>query len=249
MAFAFGDRPALKKFFAKDFYIGAALSHDQITGQEAAAIALVEEHFNSITAENILKWVAVHPEPDRYDFGPADQFVAFGEKHGMFIVGHTLVWHQQTPAWFFRSPGGGPPSRELALARLRHLKGREEGKPISVLVSGPEMIERLCRSVSPLARRLMAAHWPGPLTLVLPARKELPRALLADFGGPVTATSANRAGEPPVTTAEAVEEIFDGRCLVIHGGATTGGAPSTVARVRGGKVEILRSGALRIEVD
>jgi L-threonylcarbamoyladenylate synthase len=157
---------------------------------------------------------------------------------------------------------------ELALVRLRQLKGRDAGKPISVLVAGPEMLEGLCKNVPPLARRLMTAYWPGPLTLVLPARRDLPRPLVSDgcvavrdsshptaralvaaFGGPVTATSANPAGEPPATTPERVEEMFEARCRVIHGGVTIGGSPSTVARVRGGRVEILRQGALRIEVD
>jgi L-threonylcarbamoyladenylate synthase len=157
---------------------------------------------------------------------------------------------------------------ELALVRLRQLKGRDAGKAISVLVSGPEMLDRLCRVVPPLARRLMAAYWPGPLTLVLPARKDLPRplvsegcvavresphptalALVAAFGSPVTATSANPAGEPPATTPEVVEEMFEGRCRVIHGGTTLGGFASTVARVRGGRLEILRQGALRIQLE
>lgn len=157
---------------------------------------------------------------------------------------------------------------ELALARLRHLKGRDASKPISVLVSGPEMLERLCKTLPPLARRLIAEYWPGPLTLALPARKDLPRALVSDgcvavresshptaealvnaFGSPVTTTSANPGGEPPATTPEQVEEMFEGRCRVIHGGVTLGGAPTTLARVRGGKVEILRQGALRIEME
>lgn len=157
---------------------------------------------------------------------------------------------------------------ELALVRLRQLKGRDADKPISVLVSGRAMLDRLCGSISPLARRLMEAYWPGPLTLVLPARRGLPRPLLSDgyiavresshptaqalvaaFGGPITATSANPAGEPPATTPESVEEMFEGRCRVLHGGTTVGGAASTVARVRGSRVEILRQGALRIEVD
>jgi L-threonylcarbamoyladenylate synthase len=157
---------------------------------------------------------------------------------------------------------------ELALARLRHLKGRDANKPISVLVSGPEMLDRLCKTLPPLARRLIAAYWPGPLTLALPARKDLPRALVSEgcvavresshptaealvnaFGNPVTTTSANPGGEPPATTPEQVEEMFEGRCRVIHGGVTMGGAPTTLARVRGGKVEILRQGALHIEVD
>lgn len=157
---------------------------------------------------------------------------------------------------------------ELALARLRHLKGRDANKPISVLVSGPDMLDRLCKTLTPLARRLIAAYWPGPLTLALPARKDLPRALVSEgcvavresshptaealvtaFGSPVTTTSANPGGEPPATTPEQVEEMFEGRCRVIHGGVTLGGAPTTLARVRGGKVEILRQGALRIEVE
>ena len=157
---------------------------------------------------------------------------------------------------------------ELALARLRHLKGRDANKPISVLVSGPEMLERLCKTLPPLARRLIDAYWPGPLTLALPARKGLPPSLVSDgcvavresshptaealvtaFGSPVTTTSANPGGEPPATTPEEVEEMFEGRCRVIHGGVTLGGAPTTLARVRGGRVEILRQGALRIEVE
>jgi L-threonylcarbamoyladenylate synthase len=156
---------------------------------------------------------------------------------------------------------------ELALVRLRQLKGRDANKPISVLVNGPEMLDRLCKTVSPLARRLMAEYWPGPLTLVLPARRNLPRPLVSDgyvavresshptagalvtaFGGPVTATSANQSGDPPATTPEVVEEMFEGRCRVIHGGVTVGGAPSTVARVHGARVEIVRQGVLHIEV-
>jgi L-threonylcarbamoyladenylate synthase len=153
---------------------------------------------------------------------------------------------------------------ELALARLRQLKGREE-KAISVLVLGDAMIEGLCPDVPEVARQLMKRHWPGPLTIALPARPGLPaplvaegciairesphptaRALLAAFGGPITATSANPSGGPPASTPEAVEEAFEGRCRVLHGGTTPGGAPSTLVRVRGSRVEILRQGALEI---
>ena len=157
---------------------------------------------------------------------------------------------------------------ELALARLRHLKGRDANKPISVLVAGAAMLDRLCQPLSARAKALIERFWPGPLTLVLPARDDLPTplvsdgcvavresphptalALVASFGGPVTATSANPAGEPPATTPESVEEMFPGRCRVIHGGPTTGGAPSTVARVRGDRLEILRPGVIYIEGD
>jgi L-threonylcarbamoyladenylate synthase len=155
---------------------------------------------------------------------------------------------------------------ELALARLRVLKGRDADKPISVLVKGPEMLNRLCVRISPLARELMRRYWPGPLTLALPARRGLPASLVSDgcvavrdsphptasalvesFGAPVTTTSANLAGEPAATTPEAVEEMFEGRCRVIHGGVTVGGAPSTLARVRGDRIEILRQGVLQLD--
>jgi L-threonylcarbamoyladenylate synthase len=156
---------------------------------------------------------------------------------------------------------------ELALARLRALKGRD-GKAISVLVDGPAMLESVCSVVPPLAAALMRRYWPGALTIALPAQSGLPSALVEDgfiavrqsshptaqalvagLGRPLTTTSANRAGEPPATTDEAVEEIFAGRCRVLHGGATAGGAPSTLVRVRGSKLEILRRGAIEIDPD
>jgi endo-1,4-beta-xylanase len=135
ITFAFAERPALKKVFEKDFYVGAALSYNQISGKEPAALALVEEQFNSITPENILKWEHVHPEPDKYNFEPADKFVALGEKNEMFIVGHTLVWHNQTPSWVFEDGSGKPVDRETLLKRMRdhimtvagHYKGRING--------------------------------------------------------------------------------------------------------------------------
>ena len=110
--------PALKEVFKDDFRVGAALSLEQIFGREPDAVALVERHFNSITPENILKWEEVHPEPDRYNFEPADRYVAFGEKHGMHIVGHTLVWFYQTPAWVFQDKSGKPLSRATLLDRM-----------------------------------------------------------------------------------------------------------------------------------
>lgn len=157
---------------------------------------------------------------------------------------------------------GVDPFNAAALERLRALKGRGE-KAISMLIEGPEMLARLVADVSPRAQALMARHWPGALTLALPARAGLPEALVSDgcvairqsphpvaralvsaFGGPVTTTSANRSGEPPATTAAAVRAALGDGCHVLDGGATAGGAPSTLARVRGDAVEILRAGAV-----
>lgn len=153
---------------------------------------------------------------------------------------------------------------ELALTRLRVIKGRDE-KAISVLIEGDEMLARLCVEVPPRAVALMRRHWPGALTIALPARAGLPAALISDgcvavrqsshpiaralcagFGGPITTTSANRAGEPPAASAEAARQALGGACHILDGGATAGGAPSTLVRVRGERVEILRRGAIEI---
>jgi L-threonylcarbamoyladenylate synthase len=156
---------------------------------------------------------------------------------------------------------------EVALERLRNVKGRGE-KAVSVLIEGETMLARLCAEIPPAAIELMRRHWPGALTIALPARPGLPaalvsdgcvavrqsphplaRALVAGLGGPVTTTSANRAGEPPATTAAAVTAALGSGCHLLDGGATTGGAPSTLVRVRGDAVEILRRGAVEISPD
>jgi len=110
--------PALKDAFKEHFQVGAALNRSHVTGtgggrrgQELVEkdIALTKQQFNQITAENDMKWQLIHPREgaDGYDFGPADALVEFGEKHGMYLVGHTLVWHSQTPNWVFA--GTNPP--------------------------------------------------------------------------------------------------------------------------------------------
>jgi endo-1,4-beta-xylanase len=113
------QQPSLKTVFKNDFRIGAALNKRQFFETDARGAEIVKTHFNSITSENVLKWALVHPEPDRYDFQAPDRFVEFGEKHGMFIVGHTLVWHNQTPRWVFQDVKGAPVSRDELIKRLR----------------------------------------------------------------------------------------------------------------------------------
>jgi endo-1,4-beta-xylanase len=97
-----------------------------VDGHDARSLAIATEQFNSITPENLLKWGPVHPDPGRFDFAAADRFVALGQRHGMFIVGHTLVWHQQTPAWVFAG------DRDTLLARMREhittVVGRYRGR-------------------------------------------------------------------------------------------------------------------------
>lgn len=93
------DSASLKTAFQDDFLIGAALNATQIREEDPKAKALIEREFNSITPENIMKWMHIHPARDSFNFGLPDRFVALGEKHNMFIVGHTLVWHSQLAPW------------------------------------------------------------------------------------------------------------------------------------------------------
>jgi len=122
----------LKDAFRDAFRVGAALNENQFSERDSRGAALVATQFNTITPENALKWEHVHPQPGTYDFGPSDQYVAFGEKHGMFVIGHTLVWHSQTPRWVFQDATGKPVSRDTLLARMRdHIHsvvGRYKGR-------------------------------------------------------------------------------------------------------------------------
>lgn len=126
------DHPILKDAFQNDFYIGAALDVGQISGKEPVAMEVVARHFNTITPENIMKWEEIHPEPGSYNFEPSDQFIAFGEKHKMHIIGHNLIWFHQTPDWVFQDESGKPLNREALLERMKEhifmVMGRYKGR-------------------------------------------------------------------------------------------------------------------------
>jgi endo-1,4-beta-xylanase len=112
-------QPTLKDAFKKDFLVGAALNESVFTEQNAAEAALVKQQFNSISPENCLKWESVHPEPGKFDFSLADRYVEFGQKNKMFIIGHNLIWHSQTPRWVFQDANGNSISRDALIARMR----------------------------------------------------------------------------------------------------------------------------------
>jgi len=111
----------LKDVFKDDFMIGVALNQRQFTEQDTNGAVLVKRQFNAISPENVMKWESIHPRPgaDGYSFDAADRYVEFGEKNGMFIVGHTLVWHGQTPRWVFQGEGTNAATREVLLERMR----------------------------------------------------------------------------------------------------------------------------------
>src|SRR5271165_4951710 len=96
----------LKDAYRDSFHVGVAINEAQITGTDARGAAIAAAQFDSISPENALKWERIHPKPDTYHFELADRYVAFGEQHHMFIVGHTLVWHSQVPDWVFRDDKG-----------------------------------------------------------------------------------------------------------------------------------------------
>jgi L-threonylcarbamoyladenylate synthase len=154
-----------------------------------------------------------------------------------------------------------------AVRRVFEIKGRPDGKPVLVLVDSVAMLDAVALEVSPRARTLMAAHWPGALTLVFRARSEVPaevtagtgtvgvrlsahavaRALVTALGQPITAPSANPSGSTPPTTGAAVLAHFGGRLdLLLDGGATTGGEPSTVLDVTVDPPRVVRAGAVRL---
>jgi alpha-glucuronidase len=125
------DEPSIARLLSP-VVVGTAVNARQSDGQDASASAIVSQHFTAITAENLLKWVHIHPQPDRFAFEPADRFVAFGEALKLTVIGHTLVWHRQTPAWVFAGADGRPADRETLLARMRaHIRavvGRYRGR-------------------------------------------------------------------------------------------------------------------------
>jgi endo-1,4-beta-xylanase len=126
------NEPALKDVFKKYFTIGAALNGNVVSGKDPKSAAIVEKHFNTVTPENAMKWVVIHPEPNRFDFEAADRLVAFGQKKNMFIIGHTLVWQNQIPRWAFMDDSGKLLSRDAMLARMKDhiftIVGRYKGK-------------------------------------------------------------------------------------------------------------------------
>lgn len=155
------------------------------------------------------------------------------------------------------------PFSETALTRLFALKKRPAAKPILTLIDSEARLIRMTTEIPAVYRVLMASFWPGPLTLLFRARPELSgwltggsgtvgvrisplpaaRQLAAESGGIITATSANLSGRPPAATAaEAAAQLGDGPDLILDGGPTPGGRPSTILTVEQGEPVLLREG-------
>jgi L-threonylcarbamoyladenylate synthase len=154
-----------------------------------------------------------------------------------------------------------------AVARVFALKGRTAEAALPLIAGSVAQVEQSCGTLSAAARRLAAAYWPGPLSLILDAPPEVAPAvhgatgtvairvpahplarLLAEIVGyPLTATSANRSGEPPAMDATRLAALDAAGLFVLDGGATPGGAPSTIVDVRGGAPRLVRAGGIAWE--
>jgi L-threonylcarbamoyladenylate synthase len=161
---------------------------------------------------------------------------------------------------------GADALNEAAVDSVFRLKGRNPNNPIPLLIADEAMLGQLVDVIPTIARQLMRLFWPGPLTLVLSARSNIPRPLLNASGGvgvrissqpiamqlaqalgrPLTATSANPAGAQPARTVAKARNYFSGKLnIFLDGGTLTSEAGSTVAEVHGDKIRIIREGDIR----
>lgn len=152
-----------------------------------------------------------------------------------------------------------------ALERIFELKQRDRDRTLPLLVSSPADLDKVTGQVDPELLRLASAFWPGPLTIALPARSGLPACVVAAdgtvgvrvpdhsvaltltqrCGGAIAVTSANLSGNPPARRAEEIEPaLAEELDLILDGGIAKGGLASTVIRLEGATINILRDGAI-----
>lgn len=159
---------------------------------------------------------------------------------------------------------GADPFNSAAVARLRELKGREDNKPILLLISDADLVERLITTRSDQFKMAAREFWPGPLTIIGAAVAALPEEITAgsgtvgvrlpadekvrqfvrECGGVLTATSANPAGREPARSAPEVASYFTDLDLIVDGGEVSATEPSTVLDVLTSPPRIVREGAI-----
>ena len=157
---------------------------------------------------------------------------------------------------------------EAAVARIFEAKGRPQDNPLILHIAGPEEIERYCHHIPQAAYDLAERFWPGPLTIVLPARSVVPkrttgglstvavrcpdsqvtREIIRLSGVPLAAPSANISGKPSTTTAEHVRHDHDGRIdAIVDGGPCRVGVESTIVDLTEERPRLLRPGGISPE--
>ncbi|MEQ8471773.1 MAG: endo-1,4-beta-xylanase [Marinoscillum sp.] len=110
------DSKGLKDYYKGYFPVGVAVFPKAMQGDQAQ---LIKTHFESMTPENVMKMGPIHPEADRYNWGPADTIVEFARANDLKMRGHALCWHNQTPKWIFVDEAGNDVSKEELLNRLQ----------------------------------------------------------------------------------------------------------------------------------
>ena len=122
----------LKDALKGKFHIGVAISDRHFWERDTANVKIIKENFNAIVPENCMKSMYLQPQEGEFNFRDADKFVEFGEKNGMWITGHCLVWHSQLPRWFCVDEKGENVSPEILKARMKsHIStvvGRYKGR-------------------------------------------------------------------------------------------------------------------------
>jgi len=160
---------------------------------------------------------------------------------------------------------GADALNDAAVEKVFQLKGRDPRNPIPVLVADQAMLHTLVTKIPTVAQKLMDRYWPGPLTLVLPGRKNIPKPLCNPTGGvgirissqsiatslvnglgrPLTATSANPSGKEPARTLREAKRYFAHRVeLFVDGGTLTSKSGSTVVEAMEDSIKIIREGEL-----
>jgi len=119
--------PSLRETFRADFSIGTALNLSQIEERDPSTTAFIARQFGMATPENVMKAALIHPQWNSYQFDAADKLVAFGQKYGLELNGHTLFWHSQLPAYLrgVRSPDS---VRTFFRQHIQTVAGRYDGK-------------------------------------------------------------------------------------------------------------------------
>lgn len=160
---------------------------------------------------------------------------------------------------------GANPFNPSAIQKIKRLKGREEHKPILVLISDRAHLPRLIPRTSPFFEQLSQKFWPGALTIIGEAAADVPndltagtktlgvrlpdddkvRAFVESCGGMLTATSANPSGQQPARTAAEVARYFgDGLDLIVDDGRAKTDQPSTVIDARADEIKLIREGII-----
>ncbi len=194
----------------------------------------------------------------RTEIIPADQPDAITRALGVLRRGGLVVFPTDTVYGL-----GASAFMPESIERLFVVKGRDNAKAIAILLGETTQLDLVANDIGDSARRLAAHFWPGPLTLVVPSRPGLPEVLsplptigiripdhplaltLLRRAGPLATTSANLSGQPsPVTAEEAAEQLRGRVRLILDGGRTPGGIPSTVVDCTTPEPVILRPGPL-----